>query len=81
MILGRENNTQAFMKSFSSCVRTAEPVNLFYFRAVAVPGVGWGMHGGEARLSKSSRLDVHVQEVMEFYSSISYHILNSKVIF
>lgn len=39
------------------------------------------MHGGEAQLSKSSRLDVHVQEVMEFHSSISYHILNSKVIF
>lgn len=55
------------MKSCSLFVRTAEPVNLFYFHVIAVPGVGWGMHGGEEELlSKSSGLDVHVQNVMEF---------------
>lgn len=40
------------------------------------------MHRGEELLSKSSRRDVHDQDVLEFPSSIpSYHILTFKGIF
>lgn len=40
------------------------------------------MHSGEELLSKASRLDVHVQDVMESHSfTSSHHILSFKGIF
>lgn len=46
------------MESCSLFVTTQGQLICFIPTVLAVPGVGWGMHGGEELLSKSAGLDV-----------------------